>query len=955
MVAGQVDLTIAAPPSLLGFIKDGRLRVLATGSDTRRGNGLSPGDGARAPSDCRPPSYGRIGDGPMFPGTRARHDGGWPVSPRARRAMHALPNPQLEQVFGRSRRQMPTATGVEVFREAAAPGARLRYTKRFLVTPRGDLRGWAWREGRILGRLAANGVRCIPALAGFDGEAGVVQTFDAGVTVEQWATLVPVERNGAIVPHVFTDCAHWWALAHYTLRALEALHRAGVVHLGVKPDNLCVPVLPADVDVGAPGATLGLQFARLAFIDFAFSLLATEPLATSLPLVAETGKRYQSRRFLQALDPARSGDLGPLNALDWRCDLYSLSAMLRLYRPAASATLPYLGWTAERHEHAEALLAALDEAHVREAAASWPHEALIEMCEAGMQEPDLVDSLIQGFTLAPVDAPRPVVPSTLLTDLAPVETAMAEDRGPQPETTVAAVPVDFPRVLRKRAEASAAAGSAEEGVVAELAPRQVSAPEQPAMVVAESPRIAPVVDDPIRVPSVVGPSPVSGMRQRRPRPRATLALAAAAVVVVALGLALAAHHQLPGERRSTASVAPATSAPRSVARNEVANHAALTEGGKSTASVDKGASGKVASRDLPIDAATVQHAASAAGSASVREPSPQAAPPMPVEASRVADAANASPPDAASPSAPSGSGADVQTQDGANPPPGAVALAQAPSDRGSNPSQAEAPRRASANAPSTTPDRERTDTASVPRDAAKVASATKTAPSPPRPTPANNEDRMQAVIPAGALEDVAARTERDVARVLTVAARADGPAAEQHVVELARSMRSVNAGPHAPTESPALARSLNAQARAAWERDDVQRALALQQRAFRANPNDPEVAGNLAYFYLKVRPAKPALARQLALYALAARGRSFPAGRAQDWGTLAIASALDGREADAVKAMYVMSSVSRDPERACRAAQLAVEQYGPAMRAPGRAMMARMRARGVTSHAPSCR
>lgn len=34
-VAGEVDLTIASPPSLLGFIHDGRLRALAVGSDTR--------------------------------------------------------------------------------------------------------------------------------------------------------------------------------------------------------------------------------------------------------------------------------------------------------------------------------------------------------------------------------------------------------------------------------------------------------------------------------------------------------------------------------------------------------------------------------------------------------------------------------------------------------------------------------------------------------------------------------------------------------------------------------------------------------------------------------------------------------------------------------------------------------------------------------------------------------
>jgi tripartite-type tricarboxylate transporter receptor subunit TctC len=35
VVAGEVDLTIASPPSLLGFINNGRLRALAVGSDKR--------------------------------------------------------------------------------------------------------------------------------------------------------------------------------------------------------------------------------------------------------------------------------------------------------------------------------------------------------------------------------------------------------------------------------------------------------------------------------------------------------------------------------------------------------------------------------------------------------------------------------------------------------------------------------------------------------------------------------------------------------------------------------------------------------------------------------------------------------------------------------------------------------------------------------------------------------
>ena len=137
-------------------------------------------------------------------------------------------------------------------------------------------------------------------------------------------------------------------------------------------------------------------------------------------------------------------------------------------------------------------------------------------------------------------------------------------------------------------------------------------------------------------------------------------------------------------------------------------------------------------------------------------------------------------------------------------------------------------------------------------------------------------------------------------------------------------------------------------------REDIDAALRLQQRAFEINPNDPEIVGNLAFFYLKVNPAQPALARRLALYALGARGRAFPAGRMEDWGTLAVASSLVGRESDAVDAMYLMLATSRNPERACRAALMAVAQYGVPMLAPANALLSRVRAQGRVAGAPSC-
>ena len=148
---------------------------------------------------------------------------------------------------------------------------------------------------------------------------------------------------------------------------------------------------------------------------------------------------------------------------------------------------------------------------------------------------------------------------------------------------------------------------------------------------------------------------------------------------------------------------------------------------------------------------------------------------------------------------------------------------------------------------------------------------------------------------------------------------------------------------------------MNADARNAWERQDIDAALRLQQRAFEASPADPEIAGNLAFLYLKVKPPRPALARDLALHALAVRGRAFPAGRVEDWGTLAVASSLVGREAEAIDAMHVMFATSTNPERACRAALMAVKQYGAPMQAPANAMLARVRARGEIPGAPSCR
>ena len=98
-------------------------------------------------------------------------------------------------------------------------------------------------------------------------------------TVEQWVSLLRVERAGRPLPHPFADCAHWWELAHHTLRALETLHLLEVLHLNVAPDNICVPIVRHDAHADVAPSTIGLKFARLALIDFALASWRAEPFA----------------------------------------------------------------------------------------------------------------------------------------------------------------------------------------------------------------------------------------------------------------------------------------------------------------------------------------------------------------------------------------------------------------------------------------------------------------------------------------------------------------------------------------------------------------------------------------------------------------------------------------------------------------------------------------------------
>jgi len=209
---------------------------------------------------------------------------------------------------------------------------------------------------------------------------------------------------------------------------------------------------------------------------------------------------------------------------------------------------------------------------------------------------------------------------------------------------------------------------------------------------------------------------------------------------------------------------------------------------------------------------------------------------------------------------------------------------------------------------------------------------------------------------ASQIPGIVQRAERLVLRVLFVAAHSDDAAQDDEIRKAASGVRRepqdlfIESGIAAND-----ARLLNEAARIAfWRRGNAQEALNLQTKAFGANPRDPEVVGNLAFLHLKQRPRQADPARQLALYALTMRDPRYPDGRIEDWNTLAIASALMGRDRDARNAWFVMLALAPDLEQQCKAAIRAYATYGEPLRSPVEAMLQRVHSSGRAGRSAFC-
>ena len=208
---------------------------------------------------------------------------------------------------------------------------------------------------------------------------------------------------------------------------------------------------------------------------------------------------------------------------------------------------------------------------------------------------------------------------------------------------------------------------------------------------------------------------------------------------------------------------------------------------------------------------------------------------------------------------------------------------------------------------------------------------------------------------ADAVPRIAARAQRDITPLLRAAGEPPHPTQAETIAEFAHAKwTSEDERISASDVSPSFARLLHSSARQALASGrGAAHAADIELRAFGANPRDPEIAAYLAFLYLRADPVRAETARELALHAIVVSGARRST-RAGDWGVLAVASALTGREADAARALLVEVALSDDVDATCRVALSAYSRFGEPLRTAVQAMLYRVHALAGAYAYPSC-
>jgi hypothetical protein len=211
---------------------------------------------------------------------------------------------------------------VERVLERGADGQTITFYRKKFKWEGWDI--WSERESCFLGQFHGHRLKHVVQMRKLEtstpGVVSAVDTYDAGITIEDWRTVEARYADGTTFNHPFRRGEDFLRLMRACLAALKEIHDVGIVHCDFKADNICLPYVPRPY---TPGVPLKLDFAAIRLIDFSFSIGRDLPLEHILP-IKPTGD-YQSP-LLQAALKADHQSKRPDKAatLDYRVDLYGL-------------------------------------------------------------------------------------------------------------------------------------------------------------------------------------------------------------------------------------------------------------------------------------------------------------------------------------------------------------------------------------------------------------------------------------------------------------------------------------------------------------------------------------------------------------------------------------------------------------------------------------------------------
>ena len=311
----------------------------------------------------------------------------------------------------------------ECFAKRSHPGERRRYTKRFLATQRRRLSAQWTERGMAHSRPARSdtaSAACPTLFSSTPGRwaaCGSCRPTTPASTVDQWATLLPVSRDGAVRRHVFEDCAHWWALAHYCLAGArrDPLRWSSCTWTSRATTSAFLAARP-NFDPDRWAVLPVPDFPRLALIDFAFVSLGREPGPRRCRSVGRrittTSRPDCSRRSM----PGATAIWQPTKDLDWRCDPVQPRCNAQALPAGRKRRATTRRWTT-------AALRRRADTHLPPARVPRPgscprrpHQQLIEFTGTRIAEVDLAASLDRAWALArdvtTDNATSPVTPLT---------------------------------------------------------------------------------------------------------------------------------------------------------------------------------------------------------------------------------------------------------------------------------------------------------------------------------------------------------------------------------------------------------------------------------------------------------------------------------------------------------------------------------------------------------------